>query len=162
MEGRMGSVMLAGVLLLAAAGVAGCTHRAENPEVRVAQLVEQTCLDVQVDARATFAKITAGEHPYVDKDNPACYVFVYDTDVTIVAHPNKSLVGKVLKGQPDTAGKMFRDEIVAGALKDGSGWIEYMYENPESKTVEKKRTCYKLTRGDDDKQYVVCSGVYED
>ncbi len=125
-------------------------------------LVGQVCDEMAVDAPGTLARITAAEHPYKNKDNAAFYVFVYDTDVTVVAHPKSSLVGKNYKGKPDIRGNMFRDEIVAGALKDAAGWVNYVYQKPEDKGMHPKKTYFQLATGSDGKQYVVCSGKYRD
>ena len=53
------------------------------------------------------------------------YVFVYDENVTMLAHPVKpTLVGKNFKGKPDIQGKAFRDEIVENALTRAGVWEE--------------------------------------
>jgi len=51
-----------------------------------------------------------------------------------VAHAaNPMLVGASLKGKGNVSGKMFRDEIVEGALENGTGWEEYIYINPSKR-----------------------------
>ncbi|MDD5455429.1 MAG: cache domain-containing protein [Candidatus Margulisbacteria bacterium] len=88
------------------------------------------------------------------------YVFVYDENITMLAHPEKpSLVGKNFKGKPDVKGFKFRDEIVAKALAKGSGWTDYMYQKPESTGIFKKTTYGKLAKFGD-KKYIVCAGMY--
>jgi hypothetical protein len=52
----------------------------------------------------------------VDADDPSLYVFVLDPSVRLVAHPDPALQGKSMKGVPDAAGKLVRDEMVARAL----------------------------------------------
>lgn len=131
-----------------------------GPNQDVIALVEHTGADIERDAPATLEKITAAEHPYQNKDDTSLYVFVYDTDVTIVAHPKKTLVGRNFKGKPDLRGKMFRDDIVRGALAAGTGWVEYAYQKPGEKGLYNKSTYYKMITGSDGKQYVVCAGVY--
>lgn len=125
-------------------------------------LVDETCRDVRKDADGTFQKITAGQPPYVKKGDPSVFVFVYDTDVVVVAHPDKVLVGRNEKDLADAEGKMFRAGMVAGALKNGWGWTEYLYAFPKDKTPHGKATYYRLTVGSDGKKYVVCSGRYVD
>lgn len=127
---------------------------------QIINLVDQVCAEIQADAQGTFKKITNGIHPYKNKDDNSLYVFVYNTDVEIVAHPKKSLVGKSYKGKPDFKGKMFRDEIVENALKDTAGWVNYFYRNPGKKGLRPKTTYFKLVTGSDGNQYVVCSGKY--
>ena len=55
------------------------------------------------------------------------YVFVYDLDMTLVAHPTRQeLVGKNLLEQKDwSGGKYFRKEIQSVALSEGHGWVDY-------------------------------------
>jgi len=131
-------------------------------EEDVINVVTSTSNDIAADVQGTFAKIINGEHPYKNKDDKAFYVFVYDTQVAIVAHPKKDLVGRSYKGKPDVRGKKFRDEIVEGALSDTTGWVTYSYQKPGEKGIHKKKTYYNLVSGSDGKRYVVCSGMYAD
>jgi len=135
---------------------------AVSPQV-VIQLVEKTAKDVASDTSGTFRKINAGEHPYRDKDNSRLYVYLYDTNVVQPANAdNPATVGRSFKGVPDIAGKLFRDRIVEGALKDGSGWEDYVFTIPGKIGIFYKSAYYKLVTGSDGKQYVVCSGRYKD
>ena len=127
----------------------------------VIALVEQSAKAVEEDAEGTFARIKASEHPFVDKDIPALYVFVYDTDVMMMAHPNTGLVGRSYKGRPDVRGKRFRDAIVEGALANGTGWEDYAYQKPGATGIFDKTAYYMLVTGNDGKQYVVVSGRYK-
>lgn len=127
----------------------------------VMKLVEKTAEDLKTkNTKAVFDDINAGKHPYKNKDNPAFYVFVYNLDVVVVAHPDASLVGKNLKGKPDVKGKKFRDEIINGAIKKGKGWENYYYQKPGEKRIYKKTTYYLLITAKDGEKYVVCSGMY--
>jgi cytochrome c len=90
-------------------------------------------------------------------DKGDLYVFAYDMNATIVAHPkNAKLIGKNLLEVPDTDGKLFRKEIVEVAKSKGSGWVDYKYMNPETKKVEHKTT-YVLRVED----AIVCCGAYK-
>lgn len=130
---------------------------------QIIQLVNFTSSCIESDAPGTFKRISAGEHPFKDKDNPAIYVFVYDTDINIVSHAdNPNLVGMNFMGKVDVSGKKFRDEIVSGAIKNRSGWVDYIYTNPAESGLYYKTTYYKLTRGSDGKLYVVCCGKYKE
>ncbi len=133
---------------------------AEITKEQVISLVEKTCEDIKADAKGTFEKIANGEHPYKDAQNPASYVFVYDTQVVIVAHPKKNLIGRSYKGKPDVRGKKFRDDIVNGALANGTGWVDYSYKKPEDTGIHQKTTYYQMVTGSDGHQYVVASGKY--
>ncbi|MDD5712121.1 MAG: transporter substrate-binding domain-containing protein [Smithellaceae bacterium] len=130
---------------------------------QVMRLVDQTMEDLAADAPATIDKINAGTPPYRDKDNPSFYVFIYDTAITMVAHgDNIKLVGKNFKGKTDVNGKAFRDEIVASALRDGSGWEDYVYTSPGESGLYYKTTFFMRARGSDGKTYIVCSGKFKD
>lgn len=127
----------------------------------IIHLVDQTVVDIKADAPGTIQKIINGENPYKSKDIPELYVFVYNSDVEIVAHYKKHLVGRSYKGLPDVRGKKFRDEIVDGALKHNSGWVDYFYKKPGESGLHEKTTYYKLVLGNDGKQYIVCAGMYK-
>ena len=131
-------------------------------EQMVIDLVNTTSADMAADAQGTIAKINQQLAPYKDPVNPALYTFVYDTAVTIVAHASNSLlVGVNFKGKTDAAGKPFRDEIVQGALANGTGWVDYIYTKPDQSGLYYKTSYYKLTTGSDGILYVVCAGRYK-
>ncbi len=128
----------------------------------VTALVEQTSEDISNNLYQTLAKINMGEHPYKNIDNPALYVFVLDTDLNLIAHFKTAIVGRNMKGKPDVKGKLYRDEFLAVAKKDGSGWVDYYFENPKTKKIAHKNTFVKLVKGSDGREYIVCSGKYYD
>jgi signal transduction histidine kinase len=128
----------------------------------VVALVEQTQVEMEKNAFQTLAKINMGDHPYKNIDNPALYVFVLDTDLTLVAHYKTAIVGRNQKGKPDAKGKLFRDEFLAVAQKDGSGWVDYYFENPKTKKLAHKNTFVKLVKGSNGVDYIVASGKYYD
>ena len=128
----------------------------------VTALVEQTKEAFEKNAFQTMAKINIGEHPYKDLDNPSLYVFVLDTDLNLVAHFKTPIVGRNQKGKPDAKGKMFRDEILAKALKDGSGWVDYYFENPKTKKLAHKNSFVKLVKGSNGVDYIIGCGKYYD
>jgi len=129
----------------------------------VIQLVEKTAGDIAADAAGTFGRINSGQSPYLDKDRPDLYVYVFDKYVTEAANANNpAVVGRNLKGVPDMAGRLFRDNIVDGALKNGTGWEDYVFTMPGKIGLFYKSVYYKLVTGSDGKQYVVCVGRYKD
>ncbi|MBF0229372.1 MAG: response regulator [Desulfamplus sp.] len=85
------------------------------------------------------------------------YAFVYDSNMKVMAHPVKpQLVGQNLLNKKDWAGgKYFRNEIQNLAKSDGSGWVDYEYENPSNKQREPKSTYIQSI---DD--LIICSGAY--
>jgi signal transduction histidine kinase len=91
-------------------------------------------------------------------DKGELYVFAYDLQGVMVAHPkNPALIGKNLIDVPDNDGKLFRRDIVEKAKSKGSGWVDYMYLNPETNEVEHKTT-YLQKVGD----LIICCGAYKE
>lgn len=125
----------------------------------VISLVNKTAADIESNAAETFTKINAGLAPYRNASNSALYTFVYDTDVVMVANAGTpSSVGTSFAGKPDVAGKFFRDEIVQGALSNGSGWVNYIFTKPDLSGLTYKTTFYKKTTASNSKVYIVCAG----
>ena len=91
-------------------------------------------------------------------DKGELYVFAYDLQGVMLAHPkNPALIGQNLIAVPDTEGKLFRKEIVEKAKSQGSGWVHYVYLNPETNKQEHKTTYFQKV-GD----VILCCGVYRD
>jgi polar amino acid transport system substrate-binding protein len=127
----------------------------------VMELVNSSAAAIEKNATDTFRRINAGEAPYKDPKDPALYAFVYDLNLTVVAHADNSLsVGMSSKGKTDVTGKPFHDEIYAGALRNGTGWVDYVYMHPVQTNLYYKTTYYRLIRGSDGKSYIACSGNY--
>lgn len=128
----------------------------------VIALVEQTVSDMESDAVNTLQKINNQEAPYKNAENPSLYCFVYNLDLTVVAHAtNSSIVGVNFKGKTDAAGKAFRDEILASALNEGKGWEDYIYTKPDKSGLYQKSTYFQLTTGSDGVDYIICAGRYK-
>jgi len=118
-------------------------------------LVEKAAAFVKANGKDAALKEFSKAKGQFDKGE--LYVFAYDMNATIVAHPkNPKLIGKNLLDVPDTDGKFFRKEIMETARTKGSGWVDYKYLNPETKKVEAKTT-YVLKAGD----IVLCCGTYK-
>ena len=91
-------------------------------------------------------------------DKGELYVFAYDLQGVMLAHPkNPALIGQNLIAVPDVEGKLFRKEIVEKAKSQGSGWVDYVYLNPETNRQEHKTTYFQKV-GD----IIICCGVYQD
>lgn len=149
--------LVAGTLIITASFNAFSAQTSEQ----VVSLVKHTKAAIEKNALQTFARINRAEHPYKDKNNPSLYIFVFDTDLTVIAHAIKTkVIGKNVKGKPDVKGKKFRDEMLAIAKKDGSGWVDYYFLNPKSKKTEHKTAYIELAKGNDGKSYIVGSGMY--
>ena len=138
-----------------------CT-RTSFSDAEVMNLVNTTAAAIGTNASDTFRRITAAEAPYKDAADPALYVFVFDSNVTIVAQAdNPRQVGANFRGKTDVTGKPFRDELVAGALRNGSGWVDYVFSNPTETGLYAKTSYYRMTTGSDNKTYIVASGRYK-
>ncbi|MDD1715911.1 MAG: transporter substrate-binding domain-containing protein [Methanolinea sp.] len=141
----------------------GVSCMEELPVTRdqVTGLVNYTAGEMVRDAPGTIARINAGEHPFWDRENRALYVFVYDTNVTIVAEAdNQRLVGVNMRGKTDVAGIPFRSRIVEEALSLGTGWVGYVWMVPEETGIYHKIAYFRLVQGSDSKPYIVISGMY--
>ncbi|WP_455218420.1 cache domain-containing protein [Kaarinaea lacus] len=149
--------LFTGIMLL----VLSVPLAAAQSDEDVMALVKETRSAIEKNADDAFKRILNGEHPFKNRDNPSKYVFILDTSLNVVAHPIKpQTVGKNLKGKPDSKGKMFRDEILATALRSGSGWVDYHFLNPKTKEESHKKSYFELVMGSDRKQYIVGSGKY--
>ena len=87
------------------------------------------------------------------------YAFAYDRSMTWLAHPLKpELVGQNWIDKKDwSGGKYFRREIQQVAQsKDGTGWVEFEYENPVNGQHDHKTT---YVEGLDD--LILCAGAYK-
>lgn len=85
------------------------------------------------------------------------YVFGYDTNGYVIAHPmNQKLIGKNLLDVPDVDGKYFRRDIINLARTKVCGWIEYKYKSPEDGIVSDKMTYFYRIRN-----MILCCCVYK-
>lgn len=140
---------------------AECSGGASNLTGAMA-IVNLTADRVAADAAGTFREISAGRPPYRDPADPEVYAFVYDTNLTMVAHPNPLIVGMNLSGTTDVAGTPFRNEIRETATTKGSGWVDYVYVNVNESRLSQKTTYCQLARGSDGQDYIVCAGTFRD
>jgi signal transduction histidine kinase len=89
--------------------------------------------------------------------NGDVYLMMRAPDGTQLAHPiNPKLIGKNLVTLPDADGKYFRKDIIDTAAAKGKGWVDYRYNNPVTKEVEKKST-YFVKSGD----VILEAGIYK-
>ena len=85
------------------------------------------------------------------------YVYVLDSTGVMIAHPvNESFVGQDFYYVTDFDGKSFIKEIVDTANAEGSGWMEYKWVDPVTKTEQPKIVYFKQTNG-----VIICSGIYQ-
>ena len=118
-------------------------------------LVERAAAMIEASGRqSSFSKINDPLGEFVIRD---LYIFVYGMDGTVLAHGgNPTLIGKSMLSATDAQGKHFIQERIEIAKKDGSGWQDYMFKNPESGDIESK-TSYIRRVGD----MIIGCGVYK-
>ena len=142
------------LLVIGLSSLAILAHAADQDDAK--RLVKQAAAYVKYQGKEkALAEISTPKGMF---DKGELYVFAYDLEGVMLAHPkNPALIGQNLIDVPDTQGKLFRKEIVEKAKSQGSGWVEYMYLNPETNKQEHKTT-YFLKVGD----IILCCGVYQD
>ena len=130
------------------------SHAADRDDAKM--LVKQAAAYVQYQGKEkALAEINTPNGMF---DKGELYVFAYDLQGVMLAHPKTpALIGQNLITVPDAEGKLFRKEIVEKAKSKGSGWVDYMYLNPETKRQEHKSTYFQKV-GD----IIICCGVYKD
>lgn len=117
-----------------------------------------------VEEAVAFFNVNGKEKVLTEINNPKgkwvkgeLYVFAYDLNGVVVAHPiNPKLIGKNLIDVPDAAGKTFRKDIAEVAKTKGTGWVDYKYKNPSTNKIEDKSTFLKKA-GD----MIICCGTYK-
>jgi cytochrome c len=104
-----------------------------------------------IDKAVAFMKANGKEKAFAEFNNKKgqftkgdLYVFVIDVNGMCLAHGgNDKLVGKDVIGLKDADGKFFIKDVIEGGKTKGSGWSDYRWANPVTKTVEKKSTYFK-------------------
>lgn len=117
------------------------------------KLVNEAAVAVEKNRSGAVNEINQQNGKYT---KGAVYVFAYEMDGTMAAHPiNPKLIGKQLLDVPDAEGKMFRKEILEGVNSAGTATVAYKYKNPKSGVIEDKVTyCKKAAT------LAVCAGYY--
>jgi signal transduction histidine kinase len=125
-----------------------------DPAVAV-DMVEKGLAYLQKNGKEALIQEVNNKNPeFVTNDT---YLTVRSIDGTQLAHPtNPKLVGKNMVVLPDADGKLFRKEIIDTAQAKGKGWVDYRYNNPVTKELEKKST-YFVKSGD----IILEAGIYK-
>ena len=145
-------------LLLLLVPIVSFSQSREEKEKKAVELVNKAIDYIQKNGEKAFKVMSTKKSPFIDGE---LYVFVYDENLTMVAHPFKPyLVGINLKGKPDAKGNFFRDEMKKKALA-GGGWVTYYYKKPGAQGLHRKKTYCKMAEVNG-KKYIVCCGVYLD
>jgi hypothetical protein len=103
------------------------TYAQEISATRVKEKTEKSARFLQKEGEAGLAAISDPESEWAKEP----YLFVYDLDGNIIAHPNNKLIGKKFLGIKDLKGKMFPAEFVMVAKSDkGKGWVTALSTQP--------------------------------
>jgi signal transduction histidine kinase len=145
---------IAFLLVIGLSSLGILSHAADRDDAK--RLVKQAAAYVKYQGKEkALAEISTPKGMF---DKGELYVFAYDLSGIMLAHPkNAALIGQNLLNVPDTEGKLFRKEIVERAKSEGSGWVDYVYLNPETNKQEHKTTYFQKV-GD----IILCCGVYQD
>ncbi len=145
---------IAFLLVIGLSSFAVLSYAADRDDAK--RLVKQAAAYVKYQGKdKAIAEISTPKGMF---DKGELYVFAYDLQGVMLAHPkNPALIGQNLMAVPDVEGKLFRKEIVVRAKSEGSGWVDYVYLNPETSKQEHKTTYFQKV-GD----VILCCGVYKD
>ncbi len=145
---------IAFLILIGLSSFVALSHASDRDDAKA--LVQKAAAYVKYQGKdKALAEISTPKGMF---DKGELYVFAYDLQGVMLAHPkNPALIGQNLIAVPDTEGKLFRKEIVDKAKSLGSGWVDYVYLNPETNRQEHKST-YFLKVGN----IIICCGVYND
>ena len=126
-----------------------------NPADQAKAMVEEAVAFFNANGKQkTLTEISTPKGKWVKGE---LYVFAYDLNGVVVAHPiNPKLIGKNLIDVPDAAGKTFRKDIAEVAKTKGTGWVDYKYKNPSTNKIEDKST-FLMKAGD----VIICCGTYK-
>jgi signal transduction histidine kinase len=126
----------------------------DDPAVAIA-MVEKGLAFLQKNGKDALIQEVNNKNPeFIQGD---VYLGIRALDGTQLAHPtNPKLVGKNMVVLPDADGKLFRKEIIDTAAAKGKGWVDYRYNNPVTKQIEKKST-YFVKSGD----LILEAGIYK-
>ncbi|MGV8059621.1 MAG: cache domain-containing protein [Smithellaceae bacterium] len=89
----------------------------------------------------TMAEVDNPKGKFISKDLYVQISAFSDTSIETIAHPyTPALKGKNLINAKDADGKEFAKEMINLAKTKGSGIVEYRWNNPVTKKLEKKVT----------------------
>jgi cytochrome c len=149
---RVGAAGLLAAALSALMAKPVSAHSAED----VQALVERAADYIRAHGRQqAFVDFSRPDGGFVDGD---LYIFCQDVSGVVVAHGgNPKIIGRNMSAVRGPDGRLSNVEINHLALTEGSGWLEYLWPNPNAGRVQLKIS-YVL-RIDD---HTVCgSGYYK-
>jgi cytochrome c len=102
-----------------------------------AMLDKATAHLAAVGSEKALADFSSDKATFVDRD---LYLFCFAAiDGKWTAHgANKALIGRDLTQVKDANGKQIGAEMMELSRAKGEGWVDYMWQNPETKKIEAK------------------------
>ena len=141
-------LLLAAILCLWSAGV-----RADDRDIAVA-LVKKAVASYKANGPEKLIEEVC--NPKGEFVNATSYVFIFDKDGVMLAHPfNPSLIGQPQVGAADVDGKFMSKEMVDIARTKGSGWVDYRFKNPKTNEIAPKSTYVERVE-----DIIVGAGIY--
>ena len=153
------AIWLAGALFVVLFSVRVADAGSFTPEdaksltIRAVDFIEKTGIE---NAREILHDKNCG---YRQGTNGELYVFVVDWNGVWLAYPPRpSGVGKNVLNVKDPDGKYLVKDMIAITQKNGEGWSEYRWVNPETGKIQHKISYVKRIPG---KEMFVASGIYK-
>ncbi len=150
------------ILLALFAGLAAMTLEEKRDAAK--ELVEKGAKFLQENGRKkAFEAFSNKEGEYIYDE---FYIFVEDYQGVMVLHPISGKLNgqKVLDVQDPNGVFLFREMIKTTAKEPYHGWVNYMWLQPVSGTVEPKETYVMQVKGTDedgDYQLILGTGFYK-
>jgi signal transduction histidine kinase len=120
------------VASLLLAPVAGASEKGTPDEAKA--MLERAVTAMKADEGKAIAAFNDPKGGYRDRD---LYVFCFDPDGKITAHPDKAMVGTSATALKDPDGKAVGTEMLALSQK-GGGSLEYKWKSPTTQQVGTK------------------------
>jgi hypothetical protein len=143
------------IAALLAAGTAGCGAEVVfgSPNEAVELVRRGIAHAHRVGPEQAFADFSDPRGGFVDRD---LYLIVTDLAGRRVAHgANRRLIGRSIADAPDANGTPYGRALLAGALSDGSGWVDYVFADPITGRTLPKRSFFQR-----DGDFIYYCGVY--
>ncbi len=134
MKRRVFGALCASVLLVSALPARAASARAAEDATA---LVKKAVAFYKANGKEkALAEFNNPKGQFVDKE---LYIFAIDMSGTTLANgSNAKMVGKNTLELKDADGKPFIKQFIELAKTKGSGWVDYMWSNPDSKRMDAK------------------------
>jgi uncharacterized protein len=152
---RFAVIALLGMLMPMVVARPACAAEFGTRDEAVAMVKRAQARIKRDGLEATFRAVNSGSKEFRDHD---LYAFIIDFDGVERANAGVPVVvGKNVIDLKDQDGKFLIRELIAAAKSPGSGWVDYRWPNPATKTIEDKSSYVERVG---DKDYLVGVGVY--